>query len=278
MSLKKIPVVILTSSGPRHFYFCRELAKQFEVRGILVDDRYRWYDRIRILLKTYGLNPFKLVQTIRRKSRVRFYDQRDEATELSYFPQSLYPGFPEGVPLRYSRDPNSKACQDWVRELAPEVICVFGTRLIQGEVLSIARSGALNIHTGLSPYYRGGHCTFWCLYESDLDHLGVTIHHLTSRIDGGDIIFTARTQVVPEDTVRSIECRLVVEGTRKMIQAVNVLVSGSAPRHPQTAKGKLFLSKMYTLDKRLELEERLKQGWLKTLLAQQQPAPAAVTP
>ncbi len=264
----KIPIVILTSCGPRHFYFCHELAKQFEVKGIIVDDRYRWYDRIRILFKTYGLNPIEVIQAFKRKSKVRHYDQRDAETELRYFPKEKYSDFPAGIPLLYSRDPNSQVCQRQIRLWAPAVICVFGTRLIRDDVLALAQTGALNIHTGLSPYYRGGQCTFWCLYEGDLGHIGVTIHHLTSRIDGGDIIATAQTDVFPDDTVRSIECRLVVQGTCEMIKAVRALSAGLAVRKPQTVRGKLFLSKMYTLDKRLELEKRLKQGWIQTLLAQ----------
>ncbi|HLD49723.1 MAG TPA: formyltransferase family protein, partial [bacterium] len=122
---------------------------------------------------------------------------------------------------------------------------------------------ALNMHTGLSPYYRGGQCTFWCFYENDLEHAGVTVHHLTQKIDGGDIVYTAQPIIEAGDTVRSLECKLVKLGTEKMVQAISEVHAGTAPRTKQTREGKLFLSKMYTLEKRLELEERLKKGRLR---------------
>ena len=260
---REISVVILTSRGPRHSYFCRELAGCYQVRGIVVDDRYRAGNRLWNFLKDHRFNPFRMGRSLLLKRRLAPYEIRDREIEGRFFPQPEKNGiWPSGVSLLMSRDPNNEAARDWVRTLAPDVLVVFGTRLIQEPVLSLARFGALNIHTGLSPFYRGGQCAFWCLYEDDLDHLGVTIHHLSSKIDGGDIIYTAQPELEPGDTVRSIECKLVRLGTVRMIQAVRELVGGKAPRVPQRGKGRLFLSKMFTLEKRLALEKKLESGWL----------------
>ena len=264
---KKASVVILTSRGPRHSYFCRELAKRFDVRGIVVDVRYGFWHRLRMFLRSHGLNPFRIAKTLSLKKKIQPFEMRDEKTERKFFP--LPPGegeFPPGIPVSMSPDPNNEETQNWIRAFNPEVIAVFGTRMIQDPVLGLARLGALNIHTGLSPYYRGGQCTFWCLDEEDIEHVGVTIHHLTQKIDGGDIISTAQPGIEPSDTVRSIECKLVKAGTEKMIQAIGDLQTGNAPRIKQTQKGKLFLSKMYTLEKRLTLEEKLKDGLVAKLL------------
>lgn len=257
---KKISVVILTSRGPRHSYFCRRLAEAFDVRGIVVDDRYGFRHRLQMFLKAYASNPFNMVRKIILKNKLRPYEERDEKTEREFFQEPVE--FPAGIPVRLSRDPNDGETQSWIRDLAPDVLAVFGTRIIRAPTLSLARFGALNMHTGLSPYYRGGQCTFWCLYQGDLEHVGVTIHHLSPRIDGGDIVYTARPEIEPHDTVRRIECKLVQIGTEKMIQAVSELAEGRAPRIPQMEKGQLFLSKMFTLEKRLELEHRLDTGWL----------------
>ncbi len=255
---EKTSIVILTSQGPRHSYFCRELARHFDVRGIIVDVRYGFLHRLQMLFQSHGLNPFSIFKTLSLKKKIRPYEKRDEKTEREFFPLPAGEGeFPSGIPVLRCSDPNDEAAQKWVRALNPDVIAVFGTRIIKDPVLGIARAGALNIHTGLSPYYRGGQCTFWCLYENDPEHIGVTIHHLTQKIDGGDIVYTAQPVIDPSDTVRSIECKLIKLGTEQMIRAIHDLVAGTAPRIKQDSKGKLFLSKTYTLEKRLELEEKL---------------------
>ncbi|MCB9800523.1 MAG: hypothetical protein H6757_07185 [Candidatus Omnitrophica bacterium] len=270
----KISVAILTSKGYRHSYFCHELAKHFRIKGIFIDDRYHFSDRLKTLLKTHGLNPIRLFKTISLKRKIRPFERRDALTEKNFF-TGLMPDeeFPHAVPVYYRQNPNDPQTRKMLQELAPDVVAVFGTRLIKDSILETAKYGALNIHTGLSPYYRGGQCTFWCLYHGDVRHVGVTIHHLTRKIDGGDIIVTAQPEIISTDTVRSIECKLVQLGTQKMIAAIENLVEGTADRVVQTEKGKLFLSKMFTLEKRLEFEERMKTGWLESLLKERGPRP-----
>jgi methionyl-tRNA formyltransferase len=241
------------------------LAAHFNVSGIVVDDRYHPSDRIRTFLKDCGLNPFRVIRKLALKKQLILSEVRDRKTEEKFFPPDRNE-FSAEVPVYLARDPNAAETVEWIRQKQPDVIAVFGTRLIGEAVLSLARFGALNIHTGLSPYYRGGQCTFWCLYEGDLEHVGVTIHHLSSRIDGGDIVYTVRPEIEEGDTIRSIECKLVKLGTEKMIDALRGVCEGKAPRVPQTGKGKLYLSKMFTLDKRLELEKRMANGWLVHLL------------
>lgn len=264
---QEISVVILTSRGPRHSYFVRELTRNFSVRGVVIDDRYHGWDRLWTFLQTNGWNPFQMARAWDLKHRLAPYEKRERLIEENFFSPAKTAGeFPPGIPVRMSRDPNGEETVKWVRGFRPDLIAVFGTRLIREPLLSAARQGALNLHTGLSPFYRGGQCTFWCLYEGDLGHLGVTIHHLSPKIDGGDIVYTAQPEVEPEDTVRSLECKLVRLGTDRMIQALRELAEGKAPRTPQREKGKLYLSKMFTLERRLELEKKLDSGRLSELL------------
>ena len=273
---KEISVVILTAQGPRHSYFCYELAKHYSIRGVVVDDRYHWGDRLWTLLKINGFHPARIFRSFLLKKQSAPYEERDRKTEEKFFPPPTHE-FPVGIPILRSRDPNDEKTISWIQKLSPEVIVVFGTRLLREPVLRLARFGALNLHTGLSPFYRGGQCTFWCLDEGDLDHLGVTVHHLSQKIDGGDIVYTAQPEVEPGDTVRSLECKLVRLGADLMIRAVSEIREGTAPRVTQRGKGKLFLSKMFTLEKRLELEKKLEEGWI-TKLLEGRGAPAVVEP
>lgn len=69
---------------------------------------------------------------------------------------------------------------------------VFGSSYIKGELcdLLVARR-ALNIHMGMSPWYRGSSCNFWALHDRRPDMVGATIHRLSQGLDSGDMLFHA---------------------------------------------------------------------------------------
>ena len=76
--------------------------------------------------------------------------------------------------------------------LDADAIVVFGASFIKPPLVDrlIAR-GAVNVHMGVSPYYRGAACNFWALYDGRPDLVGATIHLLSERLDAGDILFHA---------------------------------------------------------------------------------------
>ncbi len=69
---------------------------------------------------------------------------------------------------------------------------VFGASYIKGALIDILLAKrALNIHMGVSPYYRGSSCNFWAAYDGNIDLVGATIHLLSKGLDSGDMLFHA---------------------------------------------------------------------------------------
>jgi len=69
---------------------------------------------------------------------------------------------------------------------------VFGSSFIKGDLCDfLIEKKAINIHMGLSPFYRGSSCNFWALYDGRPDYVGATIHLLSKELDSGDILFHA---------------------------------------------------------------------------------------
>jgi methionyl-tRNA formyltransferase len=67
---------------------------------------------------------------------------------------------------------------------------VFGSSFIKGPLCDfLVESKAINIHMGVSPYYRGSSCNFWALYDSNPQLVGATIHMLGKGLDSGDMLF-----------------------------------------------------------------------------------------
>ena len=60
---------------------------------------------------------------------------------------------------------------------------------------------AINIHMGISPYYRGSSCNFWAIYDGNPSYVGATIHLLSKGLDSGDILFHCLPKPLNNDGV-----------------------------------------------------------------------------
>ena len=128
---------------------------------------------------------------------------------------------------------NGDDCQALIEAANPKVVVVYGTAIIRGPVLNLASQITLNMHTGLSPYYRGDSTLFWPVYYDDPSHLGVTIHKLAESVDGGDIAATARVDYEKGDTEAHLFAKAVKAGTSLYLKAVEDALEGSVKLTPQ---------------------------------------------
>jgi folate-dependent phosphoribosylglycinamide formyltransferase PurN len=74
--------------------------------------------------------------------------------------------------------------------LESDVYVVLGASYIKGELIEfLVEHKAINIHMGVSPYYRGSSTNFWAPYQGHIDMVGATIHMLSAGLDSGDILY-----------------------------------------------------------------------------------------
>ena len=74
--------------------------------------------------------------------------------------------------------------------LNSDIYIVFGSSYIKGWLINhLIKKKAINIHMGISPFYRGAACNFWALYDNNVHLVGATIHYLSKSIDSGKILF-----------------------------------------------------------------------------------------
>jgi methionyl-tRNA formyltransferase len=125
-------------------------------------------------------------------------------------------------------DHNGVDCLALLDEMRPDVIAVYGTRVIKPAVMAKAQLDTLNLHTGLSPYYRGDSTIFWPLYFGDVDQIGVTVHRLAPELDGGDIIATAVTPYVVGDGEAELFAKAVRQGAELYAEAIKNVCAGTA--------------------------------------------------
>ena len=80
--------------------------------------------------------------------------------------------------------------------LKSDVYVVFGSSYIKGELVDfLVERRAINIHAGVSPYYRGTDCNFWALYDDNPHLVGATIHLLSKGLDSGPMLYHAMSNI-----------------------------------------------------------------------------------
>ena len=80
--------------------------------------------------------------------------------------------------------------------LNSDIYIVYGSSYIKGDLIELlVKKKAINIHAGVSPYYRGAGCNFWALYDGNPHLVGSTIHLLSKGLDSGPILYHAMSNL-----------------------------------------------------------------------------------
>ena len=105
--------------------------------------------------------------------------------------------------------------------LSSDVFIVFGASYIKGWLVDfLVERRAINIHMGLSPYYRGTSCNFWALYDNKPEYVGATIHLLSKGLDSGDMLCHCVPRLATGDTPFDFTMRSVLVAQKCLVEAV----------------------------------------------------------
>jgi methionyl-tRNA formyltransferase len=80
---------------------------------------------------------------------------------------------------------------------------------------------ALNIHPSILPAYRGPHPVFWQLKAGE-NKIGVTLHHIDSKWDSGDIVLQKKVAMKDGMRGRAIDTLVAAEGADLFIKAMRM--------------------------------------------------------
>ena len=120
-----------------------------------------------------------------------------------------------------------------LRELDPELIVVaaYG-RILPDDILALPPKGCINVHSSLLPRYRGAAPINWAILNGETE-TGVTIMHMASELDAGDIILQQSTPIDQSEDAETLYNRLAEMGGRLVVRAAAQIESGTASRTPQ---------------------------------------------
>jgi folate-dependent phosphoribosylglycinamide formyltransferase PurN len=121
---------------------------------------------------------------------------------------------------------NSQTCISKAVSLGPDVICLFGTSILNQNWLEAFPKRVVNLHLGLSPFYRGSATLFWPFFFKELKYLGATIHLATAKVDAGEIIARIDADFRLEDDYYNITTRLIKDSIDRFPEVVASYLGG----------------------------------------------------
>ncbi|XP_033881815.2 mitochondrial 10-formyltetrahydrofolate dehydrogenase [Acipenser ruthenus] len=113
----------------------------------------------------------------------------------------------------------------------------FCSQFIPMNVIDHPKHGSIIYHPSILPAHRGASAINWTLIHGD-KKAGFSIFWADDGLDTGPILLQRECPVEPNDTVDTLYNRfLFPEGIKGMVEAVNLIADGKAPRVPQSEEG-----------------------------------------
>ncbi|MDD1529848.1 hypothetical protein C7U92_07050 [Bradyrhizobium sp. WBOS7] len=219
-------IALLTSTSRRHAYLARRLQERHDLAVIVreqkgLDDAYAGREDADLIADHF---------------------RRLAGAEDAFFPDHAWCGVRSETITVDRGGLNTDAVFTELRRAQPEAIAVFGCGLIKAPVLGMLPANRLlNIHQGLSPYYRGSGTNFWPFHDQRPELVGVTLHTIDAGTDTGGIIAHGRPSIDPTDGLHTLGLKSVVVSAELMLDALDALAGGEELTPiPQWAGGTLY--------------------------------------
>lgn len=243
-------IVLWVGNEANQKALANKIHQMFPLAGIVTETRKN--------KKTF--NVYKLTEKIIEKIFLRSIAKAWLGMKKHY--DHLYPDYPQTKILNTDKI-NSDETYLFTKELNPDLIVVSGTSLIRKKLLSLQPSiGIINLHTGLSPYIKGGpNCTNWCIATNQFHLIGNTIMWIDAGIDTGNLIKTELTQFVGSESLEEVHIKVMEHAHDVYLKAIVDLSKGHRNNIPQhtIVEGKTYYTKEWGLKEKLSLVKNFRK-------------------
>ena len=201
-------ITVFSSNQPRHISLARELEKIAEA--------------VFFLSEVNTVFPGKIADFFKKTEVMQHYFDYVIKSEQNVFGEiGFLPNNVRTLSVK-SGDLNLLARDQLEEALQSDVYVVFGASYIKGWLIDfLVQNNALNIHMGISPYYRGSSSNFWALYDNNPSYVGATIHMLSKGLDSGDMLFHCLPKFVDGDTPFDFTMRSVLAAHYGLCESIS---------------------------------------------------------
>jgi len=248
--------LLITSNQLRHKYVAHIISSNLNLCGILSEKK-----------PTTNFQINKSADSRKRILENHFY-QRDKVEkeilgEIKRFPNSVR------LKKIDRGQSNSEPVFEWIRNINPDLIILYGSSIIRPPLLDFYDKKIINLHLGLSPYYRGSGTNFWPLVDAVPECVGATIHLATSDVDAGNILAQVRPKKISvEDGVHNLGTKTIISGADMLCKTVTHYYQNRlVPKKQNLEIGKVYRRKDFNAEAVETMLQNFNDGMIEKYLS-----------
>lgn len=209
-------VIIITGNSKRHEYYVECIERELDVIQVYAETKFSYVEAF--------------ADSCFADAVAKHFSLRD-ASEQHYFggasPKSPIKTLPRG-------GANKPEVVEEIISLQADFVLLFGSGIVKEPILEAYQDRVINMHLGLSPYYRGSGTNFWPLVDGKPECVGATIHLAVLQVDAGAILHQTRPEnLLPEDTIHDMGNKTIISTVKAIPGIVRSYASGTLKTQPQ---------------------------------------------
>ena len=162
-----------------------------------------------------------------------------------------------------------------IQSLNADIFVVVAFRMMPKVLFSMPRLGTFNLHASLLPDYRGAAPINYAVINGETKS-GVTTFFINEKIDEGNILLQAETEISPEDNAGTLHDRLMEIGAKLVVKTLDGLAEGKLTEIPQNQKENPKTAyKIFKEDTKIDWEKEVEV--IHNFIRGMSPYPAAFT-
>ncbi|MDF1858609.1 MAG: methionyl-tRNA formyltransferase [Verrucomicrobiales bacterium] len=175
-------------------------------------------------------------------------------------------------PQSFRKDEEALAA---LRSLAPDITIVMAYgQILPQSVIETPSLACVNLHASLLPRHRGASPIQAAIREGDSE-TGITLMHIVSKLDAGDIILQESIKISDTDTGGSLHDRLADLGPSVLQRGLPLFANGTAGASPQEESLVTYSGKLEREDGKIDWNRPAKD--LELLIRAYDPWPGTYT-
>ncbi|WP_118986162.1 bifunctional UDP-4-amino-4-deoxy-L-arabinose formyltransferase/UDP-glucuronic acid oxidase ArnA [Photorhabdus sp. CRCIA-P01] len=176
------------------------------------------------------------------------FTHTDDPNENHFFSSVARLSADLALPVFAPENVNHPLWIERIRELKPDVIFSFYYRdMLSEDILSLASTGAFNLHGSLLPKYRGRAPINWAILNGEVE-TGVTLHKMVLKPDAGDIIAQHKVAIAETDTALTLHGKIREAAEKLFDQILPRIKAGTYPAIPQDERQATYFGRRTAAD------------------------------
>lgn len=204
-------LLLFSGTHSRHLFVNREILKYFDEALIIVMERESVLPQTPNNLCTHDKNLFEIHFKNRNLVELEKYGKLDPR-EIFYGKNAIY---------IKSNELNTKKIALEINNFQADFCFIFGVDIIKSPIIELLPENKINLHLGLSPWYKGGATLYWPFFHLEPQFCGATFHQINSNPDAGEIIHQCVPKLVKGDKIHEVGANCVLQAVDDIPRIIN---------------------------------------------------------